>query len=885
MPATTESLTDEQPATIQPEQNTDTSAKALTEAPFQDSENQKSPQEIEVDSWLGKRTVTVPETFRDLSEDQLFPGTYVEPQDAGDLNILIKKVQSRSSEEEILMSSDRWWKERLERRYYPVSWKSRGEYIEAKKELITQVEGLHRSLSGLEESHPEGLAQSYGELLENQVWPNFRTAMINEMFSDSFDGRSEGSHVHFMNEMLIPTLQSLEHACKTATHEQKKEALDVLLSFAKEHFNTDHPATNTFRYELLVTGINILGTEALPYVNSSFNDLFGKIQESEERFQRIMQDELGLSRGTEVTWAFNTETGELGYFDKKTLSDKILAIGPQTDEEFFTPNELEFGFHEHLLLHKDVVHFLGKYVGEHPEATDEVVGFLCDFMKYNSQGTLNDYVEVLQDISVDRTYTHLLKTLKSEDVLKRRMSAEILYRLEVGKIGITSKEGVSYFNKVYRLIKENDPDFFVRLYRDGDAYVQRVDSQGSIGVFNGSASLLGFFKLDLEADEVAVDALVHEISSKEVFLPKADEKPDERKAREAFLELFLAGYGKLFEQINNETGIKLNSLDLHEQGWFVVYYSQASETQKEHLKEYVRKYGELGLKVFLSLDYGESGDAILRYTENSRSSEEQQHDVMLHFYKIANRAFDWRKVFEKAEIGLPYKFSSEVHEALIRKCSEYFRAALLIETGQGREVTMKDLIDSMKSVSYALDVLKGLYEENSALVLEGNPQVQAEYADKEGRALIEDARATWTILDKETGSRVVISVRPQQTVAVGNRPGGEARINFKITNKAKGIETRIGVDLSDYGENVGVPGKEPAISLDLGTGLPDREAKIYPSQRVGRVLELVQGSEGGHNEASFSTETAKNFKAIAHKFVDYMEDRFESPVGRVENGS
>ena len=103
---------------------------------------------------------------------------------------------------------------------------------------------------------------------------------------------------------------------------------------------------------------------------------------------------------------------------------------------------------------------------------------------------------------------------------------------------------------------------------------------------------------------------------------------------------------------------------------------------------------------------------------------------------------------------------------------------------------------------------------------------------------------------------------------------------YKITNKTKGVETRIGVDLSDYGEYIGMPGKKPVVSLDLGTGVPDREVGMYPSKRVGRVLGLVAGSEGGHNEASFSPEAARHFEAIAHSFVSFMEKRFEYPVGR-----
>lgn|GEM_PF-1697195 len=722
------------------------------------------------------------------------------------------------------------------------------------------------------------MAQWFGNSVKNEIWdklqalkaeqvskPEDYMALLKtgiEMMQTKLPDRLEwyGSgddgysvrDTYVINEAVVPVLLEIERILPETSNNR-----EILLSLATScgaNFELDYEELNPLAGEILTTIIVAGKAESVPYVIDIFKGINAGWRESaDDHDASLLLEDSEQGEWSSDYYKDYSATG-LGYMDSHMRS-----------------------------LHMYLCRTCCGLELRDEQDKSELARMLSETLSIESSGSLGSYVEAFDKLGSSIGYPYLLQNLISEDVLTRRMSAEILYRLEIGKIGITSKEGVSYFDKVYKLAKENDPDFFVRLYRDGDAYVQRVDSHGSIGVFNNNNHLLGFFKLDLEAEENTIDAIVHEITSKDVFLPKADEKPDERKARESFLELFLAGYGQLFEQLNEETGIKLNSLELYEQGWFIVYYAQASETQKEQLKEFVKKYGEFGLKVFLALDYGEAGEAILQYTGSSYSSEKQQHEVLLQFYKVANRAFEWRKVFENVEMGLEYKFSSEIHEALLRKCSEYFRAALLIERGEGGEVTIKDLLESMNSVSYALDVLKGLYDKDSALILEGKPQVQAEYADESGKDLITDARTTWTILDRKTGSRVVISVRPQQTVAVGNRPGGEARINFKVTNKTNGIETRIGVDLSDYGEYTGIPGKAPVVSLDLGTGLPDRRAEIYPSQRVGRVLGLVVGSEGGHNEASFSSEAARHFESIAHKFVDFMENKFEIPTGTIEN--
>lgn len=632
-----------------------------------------------------------------------------------------------------------------------------------------------------------------------------------------------------LNEVFTATLDTISAACQDISGIEKQEIAQVLKDFVMEaqDYNTWYfdRVESVAECVLTIEGVNGL---------QDAQDIVTELEKSRER----------LVGSGDVSSTLHLE---------RSITESAI------DETY-----LEFDESDHYLMHMHLVNFVGSKDWTADEK-GQVADFLCGFMEQQSAGSLGAYVTAFQNLGMDTAVQPLLANLKNENVLARRMSAEILFRLEMGKVGVTA-EGAEYLGKLYDLEKYNDPDFFVR----------RLNNSGLMAVLSQKGDIEGVFPLDLYSDTKKIQAEVRQLMSQELFLPKADETPAQRATREDYLQLFLKNYEHIFnDNFFAGTGVRLNSLDLHEQGWFIVYYSQASEAQKEQLRYHVTDYGELGLKVFLALDYGELGDKLLQYTEASTSSETHQRDVMKQFYKIANSAFEWRTMFEHVEVGLSYKFSSEVHEALIRKCSEYFRAALLIDKGESGEVTLKELLESMQSVSYALDVLKGLYEKDSMLVLEEKPQAQSEFGDKDGKNVINAARTTWTLLDKSTGSRVVVSVRPEQTVAVGNRPGGEARINFKVTNKAKGIETRIGVDLSDYGDHVGDAGKKPVVSLDLGTGSANREANSYPSQRVGRVLGLVEGSEGGHNEASFSLEAATHFKDIAHQFVDYMNDKFE----------
>jgi len=67
-------------------------------------------------------------------------------------------------------------------------------------------------------------------------------------------------------------------------------------------------------------------------------------------------------------------------------------------------------------------------------------------------------------------------------------------------------------------------------------------------------------------------------------------------------------------------------------------------------------------------------------------------------------------------------------------------------------------------------------------------------------------------------------------------------------------------------------GDTPLVSLDLGV-LDPRFAEVdYSTEAVGRVLSLVEGSEGGHNEDSFNRDpdVAKHFEDIANSFIEYI---------------
>ena len=70
--------------------------------------------------------------------------------------------------------------------------------------------------------------------------------------------------------------------------------------------------------------------------------------------------------------------------------------------------------------------------------------------------------------------------------------------------------------------------------------------------------------------------------------------------------------------------------------------------------------------------------------------------------------------------------------------------------------------------------------------------------------------------------------------------------------------------------------ESPLVSLDLGILDPRFEDVDYSTESVGRILSLVEGSQGGHNESSFRPEASAHFSDIAKFFEDYLNRTFSS---------
>lgn len=720
---------------------------------------------------------------------------------------------------------------------------------------IRELMDMAKNVSFIESANyfEEAMASIYEGLNGQFDWGGTKKS-YQEMHYDDYP--SESTEYKFItNEILLPVLFQFEGSVET---EQDFEAAMTMLS---KYIDFSGDGENAIEFARSMAQIG--GVDSIEPFLEKCKILY---KESEQEFKddlsaHISEVELSIENGTfeDVTeqWGF-PQSIEGAESLIRYLKEQMTAKTPLT--------ELEMEWN-------DSVPFVDAYVlaiskaATTPEEKRKTLEFISQLMKFQQAGTLSVYKRAVEIVGIEESIPMLLNNLKSEDLGISRMSAEILFRLELGRIGVTEK-GVEYLGKLYDLGTYNDPDFFVR----------RLNNSGLMAVLaEDGGNIEGVFPLDLYAEGDLIHAEVRQLMSQELFLPRADETPQQRQQREHYLQLFLENYESIFnDDFFEGTGVRLNSLDLHEQGWFLLNYLELSELEDTEglvrLKGFVSEYGEYGLKSFLALEYGGSGRDILDFAEGEGLSKEEKLAIFRNFYGIANEALNWREIFGRVEDGVGYEFAPQVHEAFIRKNAEFFKAAQIIAKGDGGDVTIGELLRNMDTVAFSLRALKGIYIEDSSLKLEQKPQNQDEF-DKDGN-ILEAASSSFILVDEGIGARVVVFIRPQATVRRGNVSGGEARINFSVSNLLTSENARIGFDLSDYGEFIGEADKPPVVSLDMGVGKPDREAGIWPSQRVGRVLELVEGSEGGHNELSFRPEVAGHFPEVAARFKGYIENKF-----------
>ncbi len=297
-----------------------------------------------------------------------------------------------------------------------------------------------------------------------------------------------------------------------------------------------------------------------------------------------------------------------------------------------------------------IIESLGKHAAEN-NLSEETVGALTNYLTkdHTAFGHTKELAECFEKTGIDYSAKKLLGLLRDPEVNPwgRKIATNILYRLEFGRLGISS-EGVKYLERVYDLGEYNNPGNFVkRLTRDGD-----------VGIFDESRELVRYFRIgDLNNEAERVKAEVLSFAYETLFIPKISETEEERAEREGILQEFKQKYFQFFDdRFFGDTGVAFNNFSFREQGQFMHFVENSPGPLKQRALELVRKYGEDGFRSFLSLEYGmEMGETVLGIGEANVESG----NVRMIFKDYA-RVIDFAEDFYRAVLPAIQKIAPKI---------------------------------------------------------------------------------------------------------------------------------------------------------------------------------------------------------------------------------
>lgn len=397
--------------------------------------------------------------------------------------------------------------------------------------------------------------------------------------------------------------------------------------------------------------------------------------------------------------------------------------------------------------------------------------------------------------------------------------SQILYRLEIGKIGI-SENVAEYLGKKYQLT----PD------RDDLALAHRITGDGKIGLFDKDEALVGYFELgDLADPTVQRQAEVLDISRELLF---ADPDADDR-IREEFLQTYLTFFQDVFFK---ETHIQSNNLSLREQLWFFQFLKQADADTRSRVERLTKKFGEDALKCFVSF---ESDPQILEQLEII-ATHMGEADAMIVFHQYAEAetlADDLRSVFLPllSDRGLSKEDEARFFEDINARAHGFLTyVAEESEKEKGEKTTYHSLQEKMKEEYRAFSA------EDCAdgVVAEAVVALVNRFGDVETRALLDKAynASTNPIVKNRVNAAVnraygliTPDVRTQKEMQAVRSVSElyEDRVAFE-TYALNDRMTEVEIDLltREIGKD------ETALDLGFGTGrhlLPLRERGLHIS--------------------------------------------------------
>jgi hypothetical protein len=202
--------------------------------------------------------------------------------------------------------------------------------------------------------------------------------------------------------------------------------------------------------------------------------------------------------------------------------------------------------------------------------------------------------EALKKISVPKSAAQLLNIAKNGTPDEQEIALILLYRLEDRAIPIGA-DGLPYLEKTFDLGSQ---------YNNNNFYGERVTNDGEVGIFNTSQRKLdAYFHVgDLTTDD-HISPTIRTIEYDTIFSQTPDPNSPQYHKRLEYLQSFKDKYYDFAQSPMFKTsGVQFNNLTFKEQGWFLIFYTQASPADKTRLHKFIEKFGENGIKTFLSME-------------------------------------------------------------------------------------------------------------------------------------------------------------------------------------------------------------------------------------------------------------------------------------------
>ena len=295
------------------------------------------------------------------------------------------------------------------------------------------------------------------------------------------------------------------------------------------------------------------------------------------------------------------------------------------------------------------------------EPDSENVSLLVEFWNKNRNPIFGNAVaEALTVQGPEQAAQEIMELIRS-DVRNKNALASILYRLELGKMGI-SEEGVRYMGRLYNLGEMNDPNFFVN----------RLTADGDVGVFDDEEKMKGYFNLgDLSDEQEKINTEVMAITYETLFKDRGEVSEEEKVLRESFIKEFTEKYFELYnDKFYNKTGARFNNLSFEEQGWFLSFVNENGPEVQERVYDFVKKYGEEGMRSFLSMEF----DRKMGFHLIERVNESEKGSNIINLYN--NLVIGTRNAIKELGEEVPPEVKNKLENNLMKRAKDILASDL-----------------------------------------------------------------------------------------------------------------------------------------------------------------------------------------------------------------